>query len=355
MHVDAVEERAGDLRLIFLGTFRCPAAAERGIIQMPAAAGIHGGHQLESRGICHMGVDPGDHGPAAFHRLAQRLQRGAGEFRKFVEEQHPAMGERDLARLRAQAAADERGQRGRLMGIAERAVAHQPPVRKLPRHGMDHGDFERRRGLEREKQSRQALGQHGFAGPGRAHHQKVMAAGRRHFERALGALLALDIGEVEVAFGESLHLGYRPRQALAALEVVDQCDDGGGRQHREIAGPGCLAALGGRADEAAACGRRRDCSWQNTCHRVDPPVEPEFAQDGIVGKVVTLDHAHGRQHAQRDGQIEMAAFLQEIGRRQVDGDALGRQGQSDGDEGRAHALAAFAHRLVGQSHHGEGG
>ena len=39
MHVDAVEQRTGDLRLIFLGAFGRPPAAERRIVQMSAAAG----------------------------------------------------------------------------------------------------------------------------------------------------------------------------------------------------------------------------------------------------------------------------------------------------------------------------
>jgi hypothetical protein len=38
--------------------------------------------------------------------LAQRIQYLRSEFRHFVEEQHAVMGERNLARPRAQAAAD---------------------------------------------------------------------------------------------------------------------------------------------------------------------------------------------------------------------------------------------------------
>ncbi len=51
----------------------------------------------------------------------------------------------------------------------------------------------------------------------------------------------------------------------------------------------------------------------------------------------------------------MAAFLQEIGRREIDGDALGRQRQTHGGEGGAHALAQFGDGLVGQTHDHEGG
>jgi hypothetical protein len=50
----------------------------------------------------------------------------------------------------------------------------------------------------------------------------------------------------------------------------------------------------------------------------------------------------------------VAALLGEVGRREVDGDALRRQGEAERAEGGAHAFAAFAHRLVGQADHGEG-
>ena len=50
----------------------------------------------------------------------------------------------------------------------------------------------------------------------------------------------------------------------------------------------------------------------------------------------------------------MAAFLEQVGRREVDGDAPGRQRQAQRVERRAHPLARFADRLVGQADDGEG-
>ena len=50
----------------------------------------------------------------------------------------------------------------------------------------------------------------------------------------------------------------------------------------------------------------------------------------------------------------MAFLLENVGRREVDGNALGRQRQADGDERGAHALARFGDRLVGQANDGEG-
>ena len=45
----------------------------------------------------------------------------------------------------------------------------------------------------------------------------------------------------------------------------------------------------------------------------------------------------------------MAAFLGQVGGREIDGDAFGRQRQPGGDQGRADSLTRFRHRLVGEA------
>ena len=205
MHVDAVEQRARDLGLVVLGAFGRATAAERRIVQMTAAAGVHGGDELESRRIGDMGIDPRHHGPPAFERLAQRLQCCAGEFRQLVQEQHAAVRQRDFAGFGAQAAADEGRQRCRVMRIAKWAIAHQPAFGELARDGMDHGDLEGCCWIERRQQARQALGQHRLASTWRPNHQQIVPAGRRHFERALGRFLAFDVGQVQGVLRDLLH------------------------------------------------------------------------------------------------------------------------------------------------------
>jgi hypothetical protein len=51
----------------------------------------------------------------------------------------------------------------------------------------------------------------------------------------------------------------------------------------------------------------------------------------------------------------MAAFLGQVGRRKIDGNALRRQREPDGVERAAYPLAALRHRLVGEADNGEGG
>ncbi len=64
-------------------------------------------------------------------------------------------------------------------------------------HGGDHRHFEQFGGRQRRQDRRQPRRQHRLAGARRSDHQEVVAAGRRDLERALGALLALDVGEIE--------------------------------------------------------------------------------------------------------------------------------------------------------------
>jgi len=181
-----------------------------------------------------------------------------------------------------------------------------------------------------------------------------VAAGGGDLQRPLGGFLALDVGEVGVVRVIRRQLRLRPGQQLRSLEVVDQRQQVGRRQHGEVAGPRRLATLGGRADQAALAGIGVNGRRQHARHRGKPAVQRQLAQGHIAVHLVGRQRPHGGQHAQGDRQVEMAAFLDQVGRRQVDGDALGRQRQAQGVERGAHPLAAFSHRLVGQPDHGKG-
>ena len=50
----------------------------------------------------------------------------------------------------------------------------------------------------------------------------------------------------------------------------------------------------------------------------------------------------------------MAAFLRQVGGREIDGDAARRQREAGGDQRGAHALLGLGHRLVGQADDVEG-
>ncbi len=88
---------------------------------------------------------------------------------------------------------------------------------------------------------------------------------------------------------------------------------------------------------------------QCTGHRRHRRVQRQFSQRDIVGDLAGRNDAHRRQQPKRDRKIVMAAFLGQVGGREIDGDALEGQRQADGGQRRAHPLAAFRHRLVGQA------
>ena len=120
------------------------------------------------------------------------------------------------------------------------------------------------------------------------------------------------------------------------------------------AGPGRFRPAGRRADQAFAAGIGADRGRQHAGDRRDRAVEAELAQHGEARQRVVRNGADRRHQAERDRQVVMAAFLGQIGGREIDGDAARRQRQPGRDQGRAHPLARLRHGLVGQADDGEG-
>ena len=259
------------------------------------------------------------------------------------------MGERDLARPGVEAAADERRHRGGVVRGPERAAVRERPVRELAGDRLDHRHFEQLARRQRRQDRGQPLRQHRLAGARRAAHQQVVAAGGGDLERALGVLLALDVPEVGEAVVDRRDRRLRPRHHLRALEVVRELDQRARRQDLDLArGPVRLRAARRRADQPLPAPVRRHRGRQHAGDRGDRAVERELAEHGEAGERVGRDRPDRRHDAERDRQVVMRAFLGQVGRGEVDGDALCRQREPGGDERRAHPLARFGDRLVGQ-------
>jgi hypothetical protein len=85
--------------------------------------------------------------------------------------------------------------------------------------------------------------------------------------------------------------------------------------------PGSLRSAGHRADQAVALRVGSDRGGQDAGNRRDRAVETEFAEHGEAGERVVRDGADGGHQSKRDRQIVVAAFLRQIGWREIDGDA----------------------------------
>jgi hypothetical protein len=123
VQVDAVEQRAAELALVARNLVGRVAAGACGVTQEPARAGVHGRDQLEAGGKLALHGRAGDADVAAFQRFAQGFEGGPGKLRQLVEKQHAVVRQRDLARARRRAAADQGHRAGAVVGRAGRTLA----------------------------------------------------------------------------------------------------------------------------------------------------------------------------------------------------------------------------------------
>ena len=140
--------------------------------------------------------------------------------------------------------------------------------------------------------------------PGRPTEQQVVAACSRDLQGALGALLALDVGEVWQRQDRLRDPRLRPREDLRALEMVGELDERQGRQHLDLtARPGGLRPAGGGTDEAVPATIRGDRCRQDTgdgCQRVPSSasspsaVKLSSASGGIAPMAAMMPSAMGR-------------------------------------------------------------
>ena len=137
--------------------------------------------------------------------------------------------------------------------------------------------------------------------------------------------------------------------------MIGELDQGARRQDLDVAaGPGCLGPAGLGANQPVIALIGGHGGRQSARHRRDRPVERQFSQHREALKGIGRNGPDGRHDAERDGQVVMTALLGQVGRGEVDRDALGWQGKARGDERRANPLAGLPHRFVRQADDHEG-
>ena len=135
--------------------------------------------------------------------------------------------------------------------------------------------------------------------------------------------------------------------------MIDQGQQIGRRQHRQFAGPDRFAALLQGTDQTPCHALGRHGHRQHARHRGQGAIQIQLSHRVVFRQFIHRQHVHGQQQPNGDGQIIMAAFLGQIGGRQIGRDTLWRQGQSNRAQGAPHSLPALSHRLVRQPDNGE--
>ena len=166
---------------------------------------------------------------------------------------------------------------------------------------------------------------HRLAGPGRADHQHVVAAGRRDLERAPAERLPVDVGEVAVAPAAAAPAPAAPASAAAdvaeAGRIVQRRDrfgeraDGIERAALRRPPPRRVGARQQQRAEPFAPRRRRD--RQHAARRLDPAVERQLAEQQHVVDVAPRDAARSRRarRARSAGRTTTPALRMSAGAR----------------------------------------
>jgi hypothetical protein len=174
-------------------------------------------------------------------------------------------------------------------------------------------------------------------------------------EGALRVLLALHLGEVHVVQGPLLEQPRHVHGGRGELgSRIEEIRDLGERRRAEHPEPGHDARLGevlARENQRLdPRGARGEGHRERPAHRPDRALQPQLPEHRHRVQALLRDLLRGGEDAERDRQVERRAVLTNIGRCEVDGDALQREGVARIGQRRANALAALFHGALRQPH-----
>ena len=238
--------------------------------------------------------------------IRDSLQSIPGKFGKFIQKEHPVVGQTDFPGAGVAATARDGRRADAVVGTAEGPMGQQPlSGAHQTCHRIDGGGFQRLIISHRRQNARHPLGQHALAGAGRPHHQQIVTARRRHFHGPPGLFLTPDVGQVRpqpVAIGCVTIAASRAEQRLPGemLHHLPSCTGAIDRHPFGHRGLRCVF----RRDKQSGCTGpgSRQCHGQHTGHRAQRSVQPQFPQKDLAG-LRNRDQPLGGQNPQKDRKI----------------------------------------------------
>ena len=290
---------------------------------------------------------------AVLQRLAQHLERIAGELGQLVQKQHAVVRQTDLAGAGDRPAAHNGCRADAVVRAAEGPLPDKPrAAAQQPGHGIDGACLERLLVGQRRQNARQPLGKHGFSCSGTPDHDQIMPARRGDLHGAAGFALAAHVGHVRPQPDAVLivPLGRCRGQGRCAAEVQHHVLRTAGRVDGQALGHGGLGGVfGGQKQLPHAVLHRGQRHRQHAGHGAQRAVQPQLAQKRPLtaggGQLALRGH-----DAHKHRQIVHRPGLAHVGGGQIDGDAAGGPLIVQVLDGTAHPLTALLHGGVRQTH-----
>ena len=256
MQIDAIHQRPAD-PLLVTGDHGAGARADVSRVAVEAAwARVLGRDQHEAGrvGDTARGARDRDLARQTFQRLAQHFDQPLAELRQLVEEEHAAMGQRDLARPGPLSSAHQPGVTDGVVGRAKRPGLDERCLRRQhPGHAVDLGHFQRFVDAHARQNAGQRLGDQRLAGAGRAGHEGVVRPGRADFHGPFDVLLAHDVGKVgrisNLTVVDGIQIDGDRFQRFHPGQVADQFGKATDRIDFQIGDQGGLEGIVGRDKE----------------------------------------------------------------------------------------------------------
>ena len=360
LNVYSVEQRPGNLVHVTLNLPWRAHTVVRGVAIIATRTGVHRRHKHEGTRKLKGVFVARDGYAAVFKRLTQHLKGGLAKLWQLVGKEHTVVGQRDLAGLRVQAAANEGDLRYGVVGRTERSLRYErQAARHLSRHAVYLRCLQALGKGQRRQDGRQALCHHRLAAARRAHHDQVVAASRRHLKRTLHLLLSAHVGIVELGAIllvikllacvhahrlEPLLTGDHAYHLLHLRHAVDP----------DALNHSCLAHVLLRHDKGhEAIGLGTHGYGQRSFDRLQRPVEPQLPDKHYAVKTHRLNLFRCREHPDGERQVEAAAFLAQVGRRHVYRYVGVGKEVAVVYKCCCHAVSALAHSRVAKTCHAE--